>query len=1371
MKRMSPRHPVLLILALALAAAPAAPVTTAAAVEKPELRVAIKNVTAWPNLQKLADGTVVATIFNKPSHGQVEGDVECWASADGGVTWSLAGTATRHDPGTNRMNVAAGLARNGDLIVICGGWSDIPKPGVKKAIDRFRDFVLPPWVSRSADGGRTWTIDKTVLAGESGVPFGDIKIADNGDLLAIIYKGGTPWVWRSADDGRTWGDPVAISTGAECNETALLRLDGPNWLAASRSPLKGSEGLRLYKSDDDGRTWKFHTFAATGPCWPAHLLRLDDGRVLLTYGNRIPNDEGVDTVLSSDAGDTWSDPYRIARFDTWDGGYPASIQRADGRVLTVFYAKSSRLHDGYHMASAIWRPEPGKGILAAPTPALAQSDPSATPATSPAPAPLVQRETVARGIAGMVMNADTNTNLPNADISIPELNLNIATDERGRFELPHVPPGTYVLTASYLGLESERTVISVPLDSGAWVFIEMHSNVYQMEGLVVTGEREGNAAAITRQRNALHVTTNLALDTFGALPNDNIGEVLARMPGIAAGVNDDGVLQISNIRGTTTALNSITVDGDTMQGGGIGERHADITVLPASLFEEIEIIKAPTPEMRADSLGGNVNIKTVSLLTQRRRRLTNFSLGMRWAPDFFDPIPIRRAHPIHPQFSFTHRQLFDVGKGTRNLALLIGGVYSENVAASYMRTARYRSNYTAHEMEAAGKPVPDEVGVYSYSLRDYYALYQKRSINFKVEFAPSTHTSFHLSGIYVDLNYPSRNYTTVTLTTPDVANYDPIANVVIPNGHIMRGTTDLRTIVEMGASNHNNIGITSNLTSNFDRERKIEGGGKITIGNLDIDFNLSHSQRHYSSDPGEKYGPGGGGTVSYNSYNVGWILDQTASAAHPKLTQNGGNDWFNIDYYSNLRVTQPGYDDQTDFSNARANVRYRFPFSFPLSIKGGVWMNREERERVNYHSKVYYYQNVGSPRLFLNPDVRPTASIDAGGDFPFLNPVLVGNDILAHPERWSEDAYVRTQRYFQSSAYGLTEDSVAGFLQAQFQIKGFRMLGGARYERTTDDVFGHLPSAHMSTAEERAEDPVGAATRDFGNYKELKGSYGNWFPSLHFVQKITTNFQARFSWSNTIGRPPPSYLYPRETISEPTSVSVGRITLNDPGIKPQFARNLDFAVEYYSKRVGQFTAGVFRKKIDDFIYTTMAGWVGEGVDNGWNGDYAGYEIYRATNGGKATVDGLEINYSQSLTFLPGFLRGLSVYANGTWLRTEGDYDADGNMDDMTLVGFVPRTINGGIKLNYRGLMVSVDGRSQGSYYYTVADIPAARIFTYTRNAYDLNITYQFSPLCTVFVLFSNFTNVPVRRYQYSEGRPYEIGEPGPTITFGIRGWW
>src|SRR5262245_4585225 len=93
----------------------------AADVEIVGRHVAAEHYCAWPNVTKLPDGTLAAIGFNQHAHGSLPGEVECLTSKDG-AAWKKTGNPVPHDPGTNRMNVAAGLNRRGELVVLSSGW-------------------------------------------------------------------------------------------------------------------------------------------------------------------------------------------------------------------------------------------------------------------------------------------------------------------------------------------------------------------------------------------------------------------------------------------------------------------------------------------------------------------------------------------------------------------------------------------------------------------------------------------------------------------------------------------------------------------------------------------------------------------------------------------------------------------------------------------------------------------------------------------------------------------------------------------------------------------------------------------------------------------------------------------------------------------------------------------------------------------------------------------------------------------------------------------------------------------------------------------------------------------------------------------------
>ena len=326
-------------------------------------RTAIQGVCAWPNLQILPDGTILALIFNQPCHGLWEGDLDCWASTDGGGTWRFRGRVAQHRPGTNRMNCAAGVDRDGDVVVLCSGWSDRKKRGEPVAPHK---NPLRAWVCRSSDDGKTWSVSADFPAppatgigiGNELIPFGNIRTADDGSLCVTAYLRRDVsrhcYLLRSRDGGRAWGETVTLNPAG--NETDILHLGAGRWLACCREFRERRDvHIELFASTDDGRTWARQMPLTLPRQVTGNLLMLADGRVLLSHGNRCWNNFGVDVRISDDQGLTWSPPIRIANCPRTDCGYPSTVQRADGTAVTAYYTQvSDDFH--YEMRVATWQP-------------------------------------------------------------------------------------------------------------------------------------------------------------------------------------------------------------------------------------------------------------------------------------------------------------------------------------------------------------------------------------------------------------------------------------------------------------------------------------------------------------------------------------------------------------------------------------------------------------------------------------------------------------------------------------------------------------------------------------------------------------------------------------------------------------------------------------------------------------------------------------------------------------------------------------------------------------------------------------------------------------------------------------------------------
>ncbi len=350
--------------------------------------VAIDGACAWPNLNLLPDGRLVVLVWPYSNHGVTEGAAESWLSADGGATWARSGVPVPNEPGSNRMNVAAGVVGE-DLFALVGGWSRRRpyEPGRSlgsegaEARARAGAVTIGPRAAVSRDAGRQWTLlpDPALPprpGGRALVPFGKVARLAGGEIGVCLYGDGV-FFFTSADGGRTWERRgTIVSEPSTHNEATWVQLAGGDLYAAVRT--YGDQRLEGFRSSDGGRTWR-REGALTMPLQiPGDLLRLPDGDVLLSYGARNRGLYGVWVQRGDPELKSWSAPlllvdlqgsseFQHAPAPSSDGGYPSTVQLADGTFVTAYYSRGVPAHQRYHVGVVRWRlPKGGLPLLEVP---------------------------------------------------------------------------------------------------------------------------------------------------------------------------------------------------------------------------------------------------------------------------------------------------------------------------------------------------------------------------------------------------------------------------------------------------------------------------------------------------------------------------------------------------------------------------------------------------------------------------------------------------------------------------------------------------------------------------------------------------------------------------------------------------------------------------------------------------------------------------------------------------------------------------------------------------------------------------------------------------------------------------------------------
>ena len=275
-------------------------------------------------------------------------------SLDGGRTWTVEANPDLLPP-------AQGGREPADLKEPM----DFSRPGFAMTLRFLDNNTGPSLLWFTCDKGRRWQGPfRFPQFGKGIAARTDYIVESNRSALAFLTQAkdngreGRPICVRTTNGALTW--TLVSSIGDEPSGFSIMpsSIRLPDGTLITTVRVHKGEGNRIdsYVSHDNGSRWTLQgTVAETGAFNgnPPGLLRLKDGRLCVTYGYRS-KPYSIRARLSRDDGKTWGDILTVRDGGVaWDLGYPRTVQRPDGKLVTVYYFNDAP-HSERFIAATIW---------------------------------------------------------------------------------------------------------------------------------------------------------------------------------------------------------------------------------------------------------------------------------------------------------------------------------------------------------------------------------------------------------------------------------------------------------------------------------------------------------------------------------------------------------------------------------------------------------------------------------------------------------------------------------------------------------------------------------------------------------------------------------------------------------------------------------------------------------------------------------------------------------------------------------------------------------------------------------------------------------------------------------------------------------
>lgn len=595
-------------------------------------------------------------------------------------------------------------------------------------------------------------------------------------------------------------------------------------------------------------------------------------------------------------------------------------------------------------------------------------------------------------IEGRLTASAKDVSLQGGQVRVEELNLETLSQRDGRFIFVGIQPGTYTLVVNYIGAKSIRRTLVVEDNKTTVADFAIAPANLDIENIIVIGQAAGINKALNRQRTADNIITAVSADAIGQFPDTNVSEALQRLPGLSI-ERDQGEGRYVRVRGLGPDFNAVTINGVNVPSPDNDRRAVALDVIPSDLLENLIVTKTLTPDMDANSLGGSIEVQSLSAF-DREGLFYQFT-----AEGSYDD----NTEETSPKLALTASNLFSVGDGIDNLGIAAG-------------ISSFKRDFGSDNVETGGEwEFEDGEGLLKeMAQRDYRITRERSGATLNIDFHPTENTSLYWRNLYSEYTDSEIRLANVVAFTAE----DGLAEGETGFAEVERELKDREETQKI---------LSTNL------------GGSTRLDSWIIDYRVAYSKS--GEDEPRHVGA---------ALFTGDFADVSYSGKR-KISLSAPEDFYQAPNYELSEIELAS--SETNDTNQSANLDFTreiYLGNNPAQLKFGGKYNKREKDS---DSEVWILGGLNAGEDFditLEEFTDEPVDYQLGNFGPSINSAAVKNYIkdidLNENEPDKEESNI--------GDFDITEETRAAYVMGRIDIDNWRVLTGVRYESIDFEAMG-----------------------------------------------------------------------------------------------------------------------------------------------------------------------------------------------------------------------------------------------------------------------------------------------------------------------------